>query len=72
MSRRLAALALAAATLAPAANAQVLLTRRCQTTWQGQQVGGVMQIERLQYSDTHRVYGPLCVPVTNGGCEASQ
>jgi len=62
MNRGLAALALAAAMLAPAAHAQVLMTRRCQTVWQGQPVVGVMQVERLPYADTHRVYGQFRDP----------
>jgi len=37
--------------------AQVLSQRQCETTWQGQTIRGVMQIEWLPYSQTHRIYG---------------
>ena len=39
------------------AEAQVLARRECHTNWQGQAVRGVMQVERLMYYDTHRIYG---------------
>lgn len=35
----------------------LLVQRRCQTNFQGQVWRGVMQIERLLYYDTNRIYG---------------
>ena len=57
MRRNLVFLILAAVALASDATAEILLTKRCRTIWQGQQVTGVMQIDRDHYYDTHRVYG---------------
>jgi hypothetical protein len=57
MSPRLAILALVAAGLAPAADAQVLMSKQCETMWQGHPIRGMVQIERQIYYDTHRVYG---------------
>jgi hypothetical protein len=57
MSRPLAILALIAGAWAPGASAQVLLSKQCQTMWQGHPVRGMYQIERQVYYDTHRVYG---------------
>jgi hypothetical protein len=45
--------------------AQVLVQRECQTTWQGQPIRGVMQIEWLPYSQTHRIYGRFSDPPGN-------
>jgi hypothetical protein len=35
----------------------ILVQRQCYTNFQGQDWRGVMQIERLLYYDTHRIYG---------------
>jgi hypothetical protein len=45
--------------------AQVLAQRECQTNWQGQVIRGVMQIEWLPYSQTHRIYGQFRDPPGN-------
>ena len=47
------------------ATAQVLVQRECQTNWQGQVIRGVMQIEWLPYSQTHRIYGQFHDPQGN-------
>jgi hypothetical protein len=52
-------------TLGSGAVAQVLVQRECQTTWQGQLIRGVMQVEWLAYSQTHRVYGQFRDPPGN-------
>lgn len=57
MIRRVAALALMAAALASSANAQVILRKHCQTTWQGQRIQGSFQIERQAYFNVHSAYG---------------
>ncbi len=46
-----------AAAWAPEGRAQLLSQRQCQTTWQGQVIRGVVQVERLPYSQTNRIYG---------------
>jgi len=57
MSPRIAWLALAAISLASPADAQLLLSKQCETVWQGHPVRGMYQIERQVYYDTYRVYG---------------
>jgi hypothetical protein len=46
-----------AATWATEVRAQVLSQRECQTTWQGRVIRGIVQVERLPYSQTNRIYG---------------
>lgn len=57
MSRRLAILALVLAVLAPTAHARVIMSKSCETVWQGQPIRGVFQVDYDMYHDTHRVYG---------------
>jgi len=45
--------------------AQVMAQRECETTWQGQVIRGVMQVEWLPYSQTHRIYGQFRDPPGN-------
>lgn len=42
---------------ASAASARVLLEQQCQTVWQGQLIKGIIQLERLDYEGTDRIYG---------------
>ena len=46
-----------AAAWATEATAQLLSQRQCQTTWQGKLIRGIVQVERLPYSQTNRIYG---------------
>ena len=57
MSRCLATFALVAAALAPTADAGVIMSKSCETVWQGQPVRGTFQVDYDMYYDTHRVYG---------------
>jgi hypothetical protein len=59
------ALIFAFLTFASDAMAQVLSQRQCQTTWQGQLIQGVVQVEWLPYSQTHRIYGQFRDPPGN-------
>ena len=45
--------------------AQVMAQRECETNWQGQVIRGVMQVEWLPYSQTHRIYGQFRDPPGN-------
>lgn len=47
------------------ATAQVLLREQCATVVDGKPIRGVMQVEYLRYSDTHRVYGLFGDPQGN-------
>lgn len=66
LDRRLGAIWVAAlvftATYCIDAAAQVVVQRECQTNWQGQAIRGVMQVEWLPYSQTHRIYGQFRDP----------
>jgi hypothetical protein len=53
------------ATFSSGTAAQILAQRECQTNWQGQVIRGVMQIEWLPYSQTHRIYGQFRDPPGN-------
>ena len=54
-----------AAAWAPEGRAQLLSQRQCQTTWQGQVIRGIVQVERLPYSQTNRIYGQFHDPQRN-------
>jgi hypothetical protein len=43
--------------LSTTAGAEVLQQRQCQGVYQGSVIQGMLQIERWNYYDTHRIYG---------------
>jgi hypothetical protein len=45
--------------------AQVVARLECQTSWQGQVIRGVVEIESLPYSQTNRIYGQFRDPPGN-------
>ena len=50
-------LCLALSVLSTTAAAEVLQQRQCRGAYQGSVIQGILQIERWNYYDTHRIYG---------------